>query len=155
MTQNNYTNENARLTSAIAGIRKYFPGTAPIVLAGTTYSPAELVSLLQACAGAITAILALHAQLKGNVATLRSQRKQTLKVLHALEGFVDNFFGGDPSKLADFGFKPKKVRVETAAKRAEGAAKAAATRKAKATALKAVTSPAAPPPATSNTTTKS
>ena len=155
MSTHSITSESARVTSAIAGIQKYFPTTASLVLAGTSYTPTELVALLQAFANAVTALAALHAQLKGNVGTVRGQRKQVQKVLQALQSYVDNLFGSDPSKLADFGFKPRKAGVESAATKAASAAKAKATRAAKKNALATVAKPAPTAPATSTTTPKS
>ena len=154
MSSESFTVLSARMTSAVAGIQKYFSTTTSLVLAGTTYTPAQLSALLTAFANAVTALAALHAQLKGNVVTVRAQRKQILSVLQALESYVDNLFGSDPGKLADFGFKPRKVGVESAATKASSAAKAKATREAKKAALATVTQPAAPTPAASTTPTK-
>jgi len=147
MSTDNFTVLSARVTNAAAGIQKYFSTTASLVLAGTTYTPAQLSALLTAFANAVTALAALHAQLKGNAATVRGHRSQILQVLRALQGYVENLYGSDPVKLADFGFKPKKVGVESAATKASSAAKAKATRDAKKSALATVTKPASPAPA--------
>jgi hypothetical protein len=119
------------MTSAVAGIQKYFSTTASLVLAGTTYTPAQIIALLQAFATALQALIALHAELSSGVLSVRGQQKQINKILLALQTYVDNLFGGDPSKLADFGFKPKKVGVVSTSTRAEAVAKAKATREAR------------------------
>jgi hypothetical protein len=154
-SKNSFTVQSARATSAIAGIQKYFSTTASLVLAGTTYTPAQVIALLQAFADALKALMALHALLKTNVGQVRAQRTQVDKILQALATYVDNLFGSDPGKLADFGLSPRKVGVKTAATKASSAAKSKATRLAKKTALAAVKSPAPPAPATGTTTSKS
>jgi hypothetical protein len=131
MAKDSLTDQAARVTSAVAGVQKYFSTTASLVLAGTTYTPAQLIALLQAFATAIAGLTALHAQLSSGVLAVRGQQKQVNKILLALEAYVDNLFGSDPTKLADFGFVPKKVGVVTAATRVKAQAKAKATREAR------------------------
>ena len=152
--KSSFTEQQARATAAIAGIQKYYSATATLLLAGTSYTPAGLVSLLQAYVSAITALLALHAQLHDAVSEGKAQRDQINTILVALEGLVVSSFGSSSSKLNDFGITPKKVADTPAATKAEGQAKAAATRKAKKAALASVTAPASPPapPAASNGT---
>jgi len=145
----------ARVTSAIAGVQKNLSTVAQISLAGVVYSPATLLALLQAYANLVSALIAAHNQVHGFVLSERAQRKQVHVILEALAAFVTNLFGSDPNKLGDFGFTPRKVRVESTATRAAATAKAKVTREAKKAALAAVGTPAATPPAAGGTTTKS
>jgi hypothetical protein len=132
MSNNNgLQNQAARVTSAIAGIQKYFPAAASLVLAGTAYTPAQIIALFQAFADAIKALVVLHAQLSSGVLAVRSQRKQIQKVLLALESYVDNLFGSDPGKLGDFGFTPKQSGVVSTRTRALAIVKGKATRAAR------------------------
>jgi hypothetical protein len=150
-----FTLQQARATAAIAGIQKYYSTTATLLMAGVSYTPTQLINLLQAYVSAITALQALHAQLHDAAVGAEAQKKQVHSILLVLQAFVTNQFGSSSSKLADFGFSPRKVGVESAATRAASAAKGKATRAAKKAALEAAKSPATPAPATSTTTTKS
>jgi hypothetical protein len=126
-----FTDEQARATAAIAGIQKYYSTTATLIMAGTSYTPAQLIALLQAYVGAITALVALHAELHDAVVAGKTQKKQVNGVLSDLEAFVVNQFGSSASQLNDFGFTPRKKAVESAATKAAAQAKAKATRAAK------------------------
>jgi hypothetical protein len=130
---NTFTVQQARATSAIAGIQKYYSATATLLLAGTSYTPAGLISLLQAYVSAITALQALHAQLHDAVSEGKAQRQQIHVILLALEGLVASSFGSSSSKLGDFGFTPKKQGVPSVQTKAQAQVKSQATRKARGT----------------------
>jgi hypothetical protein len=149
------THIQARVTSAIAGVSKNLSAVTQISLAGVVFTPTTLLALLQAYVTLVTALSAAHNQVHGLVTQEKTQRKQMIAILQALNAFVINMFGTDPSKLGDFGFSPRKVGVESAATRAASVAKAKATRNAKKAALAAITSPVTPPAVTGSTTTKS
>ncbi len=128
MARTSRSAELARVNGAIAGIQKYFSTTASVVLAGTTYTPAQLTSLLQAYADAIQALIGLHAQLRASVGAVTAEGEAVDKILLALASYVDNLFGSDPGKLADFGMKPRKVAVVSAQTKVLAQAKSKATR---------------------------
>jgi len=142
----------SRAVSAVSGIGKYLSSFPSLVLAATTYTPAQLQLLLQAYATAVTALQLLHAQLRSAVMGTKAQAAQIDALLSALESFVVNQFGAHSEQAAEFGFKPRKVTVLTAAEKSASRAKAAATRRAKKAALASVTAPASPAatPAVSN-----
>jgi hypothetical protein len=145
------TEIQARVTNAIAGIQKNLSTVVSIPLAGVATSPATLLSLLQAYAPLVAALAAAHTQLSAAVLAEHAQRTKVLSALSALFAYATSLYGSDPEKLGDFGFTPKKPRVESAATRAEAAAKAKATRAAKKAALAAVKAPAASAPPVTGT----
>jgi|HubBroStandDraft_2_1064218.scaffolds.fasta_scaffold77362_1 hypothetical protein len=142
----------SRITRAVSGIQKYFASTASLVLAAATYTPAQLESLLQAYATAVTALQLLHAQLRTAVSGEKAQAAQVDALLAALEAYVVNMFGASSEQVTEFGFTPRKVTVLTAAEKAAATAKARATRKAKKDALASVAAGSTPAvtPAVSN-----
>ena len=151
-----------RASRAIAGIQKNLSTVASIGLAGVTFTPTSLVALLTAYANLVTALIAVHAQLHDTVFQERTQRKEVQSVLLALQSFVANMFGPRSTTLADFGFTPRKVGVESAATRHQAVLKAQATRKARGTmgskqklaitgASTASPTPATPPATTNGT----
>jgi hypothetical protein len=156
---NSLTVLQTRATRAIAGVSKNLSATASINLAGVSFTPTSLNALLQAYANLVTALLAAHAQLHGTVLSERTQRKQVLAVLLALEGFVSNLFGPSSTTLGDFGFTPKKAVKVPVATKAEAQVKSKATRVARGTMGKkeklGITgeSTASTPPATTPATT--
>jgi hypothetical protein len=134
----------ALVTSALSGVQKYLATLPSLILATTTYTPAQLQSLLQAYLTAVAALQILHTQLHTAVTGTEAQATQIDEILSALESFVVNMFGARSDQVTAFGFTPRKVAVLTAAEKAASRAKAAATRKAKKDALASVTSSATP-----------
>jgi len=132
-TRQSVTSTQARVTSAIAGVKKNLSAVAQITLAGVVFTPATLLALLQAYSDLVASLLAAHNQLTACVKQERLSRTQVQGVLSALQAFVVNMFGSDPNKLGDFGFAPRRVGQETAETRHNAALKAAATRKARGT----------------------
>src|SRR5271155_2310267 len=130
---NSFTVQQALATAAIAGIQKYYSTTATMVMAGVSYTPAGLISLLQAYVNAITALQALHAQLSDAVLGVKAQKEQIHAILLDLQGFVTNAFGRSSSKLGDFGFTPRKQGVVKVATKVQAQVKSEATRKARGT----------------------
>jgi hypothetical protein len=128
---NSITVQKARATAAIAGIQKYYSATAAMVMAGVSYTPTELITLLQAYVSALTALEAMRAQLHDAVLAGSAGRKQINTILLALQGFVTNAFGSSSSKLGDFGFTPRKQGQVKVATKAEAQIKSKATRQAR------------------------
>ena len=56
MSQESFATEQSRATAAIAGIQKYFSAMSALLLAGVSYTPTQLVNILQAYVSAITAL---------------------------------------------------------------------------------------------------
>jgi len=129
----------ARVQRAIAGFQKYLATLPSMVMAAVTYTPAQLLTLLQGYAPTLTALQLLHVQLHTAVVGEKAQAAQIEELLSELEVFVVNMFGAKSEQVTEFGFLPHKVPVLTAAQKAASKAKAAVTRKAKKAALAAVT----------------
>lgn len=127
-THDSFLEQKSLATAAIAGITKYYSATTTLILGGVSYTPTQLVNLLQAYINAISALMALHAQLHDAVSDTKAQKKHIRAILFALQALVMNEFGSSSSKMGDFGFTPKKQAVESAATKAEAQVKAKATR---------------------------
>ena len=102
-------------------------------LGGTTYTPATLVALVQSRIDAANQVATDKAAWQNAVKTYDALNTKVTVVVHDLKQLVIGAFGATSSKLADFGFSPKKVTVLTPAQKAAAAAKRAATRKARGT----------------------
>jgi hypothetical protein len=131
----------SRVNLALAGVEKNLSTMPSITLGGVVFTPAALVASFSAYAPLVTALAAAHAQLRALVVAQHTMRAEVLATLDALEAFVQNLYGPDPNKLGDFGFSPRKARVESAEMRALAQAKGKATRAAKKAALAAIAGP--------------
>ncbi len=135
------TQIQARVNLAIEGVQKNLATMTEITLDGVVLTPAAIVASLSAYAPLVTALAAAHAQLRAQVLSQQAMRAEVLGTVDALEAFVRNLYGPDPNKLGDFGFAPRKARVESAEMRALAQAKGKATREAKKAALAAIAGP--------------
>jgi len=122
----------ARDAQVIAGINKHLHNMPSILLLGVSYTPASLVSFVQAqidSANAATAAkVALQEAAKANQAT----NEKVNPVIRELRSFVINTLGPDGNVLTDFGFTlPKPRKVPLTADQAAAAKKREATREAR------------------------
>ena len=102
-----------------------------ILLGAQAFTPTSLVAFLQSRIDAANAVLVAKANWQNASKTYTALNKQGTVVVHDLKQYVIAAFGATSSKLADFGFTPKKVTVLTPEQKAAAAAKRAATRKAR------------------------
>jgi hypothetical protein len=126
----------ARIGKIIAGIQKYFGNLPAIVLAGTSYTPAALVALLQKALDAITLSSNSKAKWIQDVQVERNQLAAISQVLRLIKAFVIAAIGDSndsAQKLEEFGFTPRKARPTKVAVKAEAAVKVRATRVARGT----------------------
>jgi hypothetical protein len=117
----------------IQGIKKDLQSMTSLPLGGTSYTPASLVVFVQSHIDAANAVLTAKANWENAIKQYTSLDKQAQVVLRDLKALVIGAYGATSSKLADFGYKPKKVTVLTPEQKAAAAAKRAATRKARGT----------------------
>jgi hypothetical protein len=115
----------------IQGVQKDLSTMASLPLAGTTYTPASFVALVQSRIDAGNQVVTTKAAWLNAVKTYDTINKQATVAVHDLKQLVIGAFGATSSKLADFGFTARKVVVLTPAAKAAAAAKRAATRKAR------------------------
>ena len=121
----------ARITAAITGIQQFFGAMQAIVLGGKSYSPSDLVALLQQVAAAITQSSNQKAAWLASVQVERNQIAAIGPVLRYLKAFAITQFGDTQDaaqKLDVLGFAPRKVPVKTAEVKAAAAEKATTTR---------------------------
>ncbi len=147
----------------IQGIKKDLQSMTTLALGATSYTPTSLVAFIQSHIDAANAVVIAKANWENAIKTYAGIDKQAQVVLHDLKQLVMGAFGATSSKLADFGYQPRKVTVLTPEQKAAAAAKRAATRKARGTmgpkaklkvtgttAAASTASTAAPAPAASN-----
>jgi hypothetical protein len=148
--KNNKATRALSFTKIMAGIAQHV--TAAIVLGSQSMTQAVLTAIFQAAINAQSDLDAARAVVKQKMQT----HKATLKTANAtavlLHKWAEATFGVDSPTLEDFGFTPAQPADKTVAVKAEAAAKATKTRKAKKTAVQAAIEPSAqpapaPPPA--------
>jgi hypothetical protein len=122
-----------RLRKFSEGVTAHLSSETSIKLAGVTFTPSDLVKLLQSLVSALDAADAQKAKLHEAVTAVEDQSAKARPVLAALEKFVGSQFPSDSSVLADFGIAPPKVPVVKVATKASAVEKAAATRKSRGT----------------------
>jgi len=133
MNATNKTTTLARDAQVIAGIQKHLQNTSSLPLVGSTYTPADLVKLVQSRIDASGQSDATKATWHSSVLAGETLNTKLTPVLRALRQYVINVFGATSPVLADFGFVPPKSATRTPEQKAASAAKAKATRKARGT----------------------
>ncbi len=133
MATNTRANQQGKDQEVIQGVQKDLSTVASLPLAGTTYTPASFTALVQSRIDAGNQVVTTKAAWLNAVKTYETIDTQATVAVHDLKQYVIGSFGAASSKLADFGFTPRKVVVLTPAQKAAAAAKRAATRKARGT----------------------
>jgi hypothetical protein len=102
----------------VAGTAKHLGSMAQVTLLGSSFTPAQLESKLQALVDLRSDVDAARAAATAKLANEAAQTPALLALMGALESFVKATFGASPDVLADFGLAPKaraQVTVETKA----------------------------------------
>ncbi len=133
MNRTNRTIKQGTDQQVIQGIKLDLQTMTNLPLGGTSYTPTSLVAFIQSHIDAANAIATAKATWEKAIATYTGIDKQAQLVLHDLKALVLATFGPTSPKLADFGYKPRKVTVLTPEQKAAASAKRAATRKARGT----------------------
>jgi hypothetical protein len=126
----------SRINAMIAGIQKRFSSHATLQLGNASYSPAALVSLLQADIALSNKATASRAQLTTDVQAAKASHATVDPLLRFLKAFVTGQFGDGESSasiLAEFGLSPRKVPVKSAETKAKAVVRSKATRVARGT----------------------
>jgi hypothetical protein len=115
------------------GVDKHFAKVKNLTLAGVTYTPATLKATFAAETDAHNALDQSRAQLKEQVATARAAQAKASAARKGLKAYVLGNYGAQAvNVLADFGMTPPKTPgPKTSLAKAQAAARAKATRKAR------------------------
>jgi hypothetical protein len=127
----NRTKTQARDAQVIAGIQKHLQSVSSLPLAGATYSPADLMKLVQGRIDSANTTTTTKADWHSTVLVEKTVNAKLTPLIRALRQYVINVYGASSPVLADFGFAPPKKATRTPEQKAAAAAKAAATRKAR------------------------
>lgn len=124
--------EVALAKQLIAGGKKNLAGVASVTLESTSYTPAQIEESLQALVDLHTAVDTAQAALKAKIVAERDRGPALRRLMTAFVGHLRVAYGNSPDIMAEFGVKPKKVRVPlTTEQQVEAVAKRKATRAAR------------------------
>jgi hypothetical protein len=113
----------------IRGVRKRWSPSGSRLIAGRTYSPAQIVERLQSMLDAIDETSSAYAVWRAQVAKQRTRQRQLGDFVRLLESTIRIESGDSPSALGDFGLEPSsKTGPRTPEAKVEMAKKAKATR---------------------------
>jgi hypothetical protein len=115
----------------IAGTNKHLSGTAQVMLAGASLTPAQITSQLQEVVTLRGDVDAAKALVKAKLAVEQADMPALRVLMAALVSFVKAAFGSAPDVLADFGVNPTVRTPLTAQAKVAAAAKRKATRAAR------------------------
>jgi hypothetical protein len=115
----------------IAGTNKHLASTTQIMLAGSSFTPAQVTERLQALVNLRRDVETANASTKAKLAVEQANLPALRVFLDAMVTFVKAAFGNAPDVLADFGLHPKATTPLTVEAKAAAAAKRKATRAAR------------------------
>ncbi len=136
MPNTNRISKQTRDAQVNAGIQKHLLATSSIPLGGSTYSPADLMKLVQSSIDSAHTVSAAKANWHSAVLSQRALDARLAPLLREFRQYAISVFGATSPALADFGFAPPKQVTRTPEEKAAAAAKAKATRAARHTAGK-------------------
>ncbi|MDP9036381.1 MAG: hypothetical protein M3O50_16390 [Myxococcota bacterium] len=131
MSTTNRTKSRAHDAQVIGGIEKHLQTVSSLPLRGSTYTPADLMKLVQSRIDSTAEATATKAIWHSKVVADEALTKKLSPVLRALREYLINVYGERSPVLADFGFTPPKRATRTPEQKAAAAAKAKATRQAR------------------------
>ena len=112
----------------IAGTNKHLANMTQVLLAGGSFTPAQIVEKLQALVNLRHDVDATKASTKAKLAVEKAEMPALRTVMGALVTFIKAAFGNQPDVLADFGIHPKTRAPQTAEAKTAAAQKRKATR---------------------------
>jgi hypothetical protein len=130
MSTTNRVTEQNRNRKMIAAIQKYLMKLTAIMVAGVTYTPDQIVALLQQEIALADTATQARATFLVAATTVQTERLTMKPILVGFRAFVENMFT-DPSVITEFGFPPRKVGQTDPATKVLAAKKARATRTAR------------------------
>jgi hypothetical protein len=121
-----------RYEAFVAGIAKRLQNVQSLVVAGVTYTPANLTTLFKSVADRAAEVADAETKLLDARKALRDALQPTVLVAAQFRHVVRNLFGNQADALADFGLVPPKVPTPpTVETKASAVAKRNATRQAR------------------------
>jgi hypothetical protein len=130
-SNNNRTLQQTADQTLIDGLEKHQATFTSLTFGGTTLKTADLIGILQARIDARNTAVSTRATWQTNVKADHDEREKTAAIVAGLRQALHVWFSGSIDALADFGLKPRKVRVTTPEQKQAAAAKAKATRAAR------------------------
>jgi len=127
----NSNTTQAHDAQVIVGIQKHLLTVPSLPIAGSTYTPADLVKLVQSRIDSAGVVAAAGANRHATVVAHDALGTKLTPILRGLRQYVLNVFGETSPVLADFGFTAPKTATRTPEEKAAAAAKAKATRAAR------------------------
>jgi hypothetical protein len=115
----------------IDGLKKHQADLSSLFIGGASFKTADAIGILQARIDAASTAVSTRATWQTGVKADHDERVKTKTFVSGLRQALQVAFTGQIDALADFGLKPRKVRVTTPEQKAEAAAKAKATRAAR------------------------
>jgi len=117
----------------IAGTNKHLASGTTVMLAGGSYTPAELTTRLNRVVTLRSDVDAAKATTKAKLAAEKADMPALRTLMGALASYVKAAYGGAPDVLADFGLHPKARAALTVEAKTAAVAKRNATRVARKT----------------------
>jgi hypothetical protein len=121
----------AQAKQLIAGVDKLLANQTQVLLAGGTFTPAQITQRLQAIVTLRADVDAAKASTRAKLASEKADMPALRIFMDALATFVKAAYGTSPESLAAFGIVPKARKQLTVEEKAAAAAKRAATRTAR------------------------
>ncbi len=129
------TKFEAKLSKRLNGLEHFIPAGTGLLLNGTTYTVASIVSVLQAVLGLFAAKSTAQAEAKSTVgaatAALKAELPTAAQFLSALDTALVSFFGKGNPVLTNFGLSSGVRKTPSVATQAKAKGTAALTRKAR------------------------
>ena len=122
---------SALATLLIAGTNKRLASTTQVLIAGSSFMPAQVIERLQAIVNLRSDVDVAKASTKAKLATEKADMPALRAFMDAFVTFVKAAFSSQPDALADFGLHPKARTPLTVEQKTAAAAKRKATRAAR------------------------
>jgi hypothetical protein len=122
---------SALATQLIAGTNKRLAGRTQVLIAGSSYTPAQAIEKLQAIVNLRSDVDVAKASTKAKLASEKADMPALRAFMGAFVTFVKAAFSSQPDALADFGLHPKARTPLTVEQKTAAAAKRKATRAAR------------------------
>ena len=124
----NYAIRIASDSNIVTGFQKHLMSGPPLLIAGATYSSADIIKMFEERVAALKANEAARAAMLTTLSKGNQELTSTKALAAAVRRYLEVMFSHDSAALADFGLKPKKKPAKLS-----GAASVTKVEKAKAT----------------------
>jgi hypothetical protein len=116
----------------VTGLQKHEADLTSIVLAGTSYKTADIITIVQGLINSAQLVVSNRAAWQASIVADENARAKNKPFMSGLRAAIRAAYGGSIDVMADFGLTPRKTpAVRTPQEKAEATAKAKATRAAR------------------------